>query len=392
MHISPQLLLTAYIVLTHSLTATMWLIGGRWMGLSRRAAADWLRGSLANGAALLLMVSEGGFRSPSQVLLASTLAVLGAASLRRGLLSFLRLPHSTFDLLRLMAATALFNIMVCLPMGWVSLGLIGSCITVASLMLLCARETHAAIAKEFHAGTARTVSVLLSAGALVFLFSVAVACLGLTNLSTRLPSAELRQVTVVFFTSLLSIMIAFVLGYIVVMRLVNRLRHLSQHDSLTSLLNRRAFEQLLSREAHRLQRFNEPFSVLLVDIDHFKRINDRLGHAAGDAVLRQVAQILMAQAREVDRVARYGGEEFCVLLPHTEHEGAMQAAERLRLAVNSHKVAWRDDTLTLSISTGVACASNPEESLEALMRRADIALYRAKSEGRNRVVAAVESD
>ena len=169
------------------------------------------------------------------------------------------------------------------------------------------------------------------------------------------------------------------------MRLVNRLRHLSQHDSLTGLLNRRAIEQCLAREAHRLQRFNEPFSVLLVDIDHFKRINDLLGHAAGDEVLRQVAQTLAGEAREVDRVARYGGEEFCVLLPNTEHEGAMQAAERLRAAVHGQEITWGEDTVGVTISTGVACATRPDEPLDALLRRADEALYRAKAQGRNRV-------
>jgi diguanylate cyclase (GGDEF)-like protein len=391
MNIAPHLLLTAYILLTHSLTAAMWLIGGRWMGLSRRAASDWLRASLANGFALLLMVGDGGLPHPWLVMLAGTLAILGAASLRRGLKSFLRLPHAKYDLLRLVAAAAAFNLVLCAPMAWTSLGLSVSCLVVAVLMLLCARETHAVIATEFRPGTAWSASALLSVGALLFVLTGATSVASHTGLATPIPSAELRQVVIVFATSLLSIMIAFVLGYIVVMRLVNRLQHLSQRDSLTGLLNRRAFEHALARETHRLQRFGETFSILLLDIDHFKRINDMLGHAAGDAVLCQVAQTLMAQAREVDRVARYGGEEFCVLLPHTEHEGAMQAAERLRAAVQANTVVWRDDKLIVTISIGVACAVEPEEPLDTLLRRADIALYRAKTEGRNRVVPAALS-
>ncbi len=388
MHISPHLLLTAYILLMHSLTTAMWLIGGRWMGLSRRAASEWMRASIANGAALLVTVTEGGNHNNLQTMLACSLAVLGAASLRRGLLSFLRLPHTTADFVRLTAGVAAFNLLLCAPLGWPSLGIFASCMVMVTLLLRCARETHAAIAREFRPGTALTSSAVLCATALVFTLTSVAVLRGQAGAQALLPPLEVRQVTLVFVTSVLSIVVAFVQGYIVVMRLVNRLQHLSQHDSLTGLLNRRAIAQCLAREAHRLQRFNEPFSVLLVDIDHFKRINDLLGHAAGDEVLRQVAQTLMEQGREVDRVARYGGEEFCVLLPHTEHEGALQAAERLRAAVHAREITWHDETLGVTISTGVACATDPTEPMDALLRRADEALYRAKAQGRNRVEVA----
>jgi diguanylate cyclase (GGDEF)-like protein len=196
--------------------------------------------------------------------------------------------------------------------------------------------------------------------------------------------------TVVFSSVALSILSAFVMGYIVVMRLVRRLEHLSHHDALTGLLNRRAIEYLLDREDQRLQRFGDPYSVILADIDHFKRINDRLGHAAGDAVLCAVARTLQGKAREVDRVARYGGEEFCILLPHTLHEGAQQAAERLREAVQTINVPWNDEVITVTISAGLACANAPGEPLRSLLSRSDEALYQAKAEGRNRVIMSAD--
>lgn len=388
MHISPHLLLTAYILLTHCLTTAMWLIGGRWMGLSRRASFEWMRASIANGAALLVTVTEDGKHSDLQMMLACTLSVLGAASLRRGLLSFLRLPHTKASFVRLIAGVATFNLLLCAPLGWPSLGIFASCLVMVILLLKCARETHGAIAREFRPGTALASSSVLCASALVFTLTSIAVLMGQAGAEALIPPLEVRQVALVFVTSVLSIVVAFVQGYIVVMRLVNRLQHLSQHDSLTGLLNRRAIEQCLAREAHRLQRFNEPFSVLLVDIDHFKRINDLLGHAAGDEVLRQVAQALAEQAREVDRVARYGGEEFCVLLPHTENEGALQAAERLRAAVHQREITWHGDKLGVTISTGVACATSPDEAMDALLRRTDDALYRAKAQGRNRVEVA----
>jgi diguanylate cyclase (GGDEF)-like protein len=387
---SPHLLLTAYILLTHTLTTAMWLVAGRWMGLSRRSASEWMRASIANGSALLITVADGGQHEALLLALASTLAVLGAASSRRGLLSFLRLREPRSGLLRLMVVTAAFNLMLCVPMGWPSLAIGGSCLAVIALLADSIRHSHAAIHREFGRGTAMTSSAVLGATALVFTLTGLTLLIGLAD-SRSLPSLALRQVMLVFVTSMLSILTAVVQGYIVVMRLVMRLQHLSQHDSLTGLLNRRAIELSLAKEAHRLKRFDEPYAVLLLDIDHFKRINDELGHAAGDEVLRQVALTLSDEAREVDRVARHGGEEFCVLLPHTEQEGAVQAAERLRTAVEERVIGWHADSLRITISVGLACATDPHEATDALMRRADQALYHAKAQGRNQVVAAPQS-
>ena len=387
---SPHLLLTAYILLMHSLTTVMWLVAGRWMGLSRRSASEWMRASIANGAALLITVADGGQHDALPVTLACTLAVLGAASSRRGLLSFLRMRPSRSSLLRLMAVTASFNLLLCAPLGWSSLAVLASCLTVIALLADSIRHSHAAIHREFGRGTALTSSAVLLFTALVFVLTGLTVLMGLTD-AQALPSLALRQVVLVFVTSMLSILTAFVQGYIVVMRLVMRLQHLSQHDSLTGLLNRRAIELSLAKEAHRLQRFHEPYAVLLLDIDHFKRINDLLGHAAGDEALRQVGLTLSDEVREVDRVARHGGEEFCVLLPHTEEEGAVQAAERLRTAIEARIVPWHSESLRITISVGVACATDPQEPTETLMRRADQALYRAKAQGRNRVVTALQT-
>src|SRR5690606_34815221 len=233
--------------------------------------------------------------------------------------------------------------------------------------------------------------------ALTGLLAMAVLVFGISALTYLTPDTtwpwlnwpdDVAEFALVFSTVSLSILNSFVLGYIVVNRLVQRLEHLSHHDALTGLLNRRAIEYLLDREDQRLQRFGDPFSVMLVDIDYFKRINDRLGHAAGDAVLCAVSRTLQSKAREVDRVARYGGEEFCILLPHTLQEGAHQAAERLRAAVNHIDIPWNDEQISVSISVGLACAAEPGEPLQSLLKRADEALYQAKAEGRNRVILA----
>lgn len=381
-------LLLAFVLLTHGLTTLMWWAAGTWLGLSRKAAMHWLVASLSNGLALACMVFNDGWPDTPLALLACVLVVHGAVSLRRGLQAFLKLRHTDGSHLVLGLGTTVFCLGLCLPMGWRVAGIVVSSAVIAWVMWRTARECFVPLRAEFQIGTAWVHSALLTGAALMF------AGLAVSELLPGAPwpwvlnNVQQAQVGMVFISVVVSILSAFVLGYIVVTRLVRRLEHLSHHDALTGLLNRRAIEYLLDREAQRLHRFGEPFTILMVDIDHFKRINDRLGHAAGDAVLCAVSQALQAQAREVDRVARFGGEEFCVLLPHTLHEGALLAAERLRHAISQINIPWADETITVTISTGLATANDSLEALASLLRRADDALYQAKAEGRNKVVSA----
>lgn len=151
-------------------------------------------------------------------------------------------------------------------------------------------------------------------------------------------------------------------------------------DSLTGLKNRRGFDALLQNETSRAARSGQPTTLLFIDVDHFKSLNDDFGHVAGDEALRQIATLLTQKARPYDHVARYGGEEMAVILPETDLPSGVAVAQRIRLAIQNF--AWPHRAITVSI--GVAQAANAEESA-TMIERADKAMYRAKSQGRNQV-------
>jgi diguanylate cyclase (GGDEF)-like protein len=168
------------------------------------------------------------------------------------------------------------------------------------------------------------------------------------------------------------------------------LEKLAAIDPLTGISNRRQFESLARAELGRSQRYMRPLSLLMIDIDHFKQVNDRFGHEAGDRVLKFLANVLISAKRASDVVGRIGGEEFAILLPETSKEAALVIAERLRQLAQTCAPAIAGEKLDVTISIGVAAASIRTSGMETLCRQADQALYEAKRSGRNRVVAARE--
>jgi diguanylate cyclase (GGDEF)-like protein len=166
------------------------------------------------------------------------------------------------------------------------------------------------------------------------------------------------------------------------------LRGRSETDDLTGVANRRRFSRALEVECLRFSRNQFPMSVLMIDLDYFKSVNDQHGHLVGDAVLRIVAQLLLLSLRKTDLLARYGGEEFAVLLPETQLEGAKVIADRIRTAVCEKPILAEGCTVTMSVSIGIGSHTNQlEVNPEILLKKADLALYRAKALGRNRVEA-----
>lgn len=165
------------------------------------------------------------------------------------------------------------------------------------------------------------------------------------------------------------------------------LKELSNTDPLTQLFNRRYMMTVMDKEIQRTSRKGSPISFIIMDIDHFKKVNDQYGHQQGDTVLVNVANLIKKHLRSYDVAARYGGEEFVAILPETPLDEAVVVAERIRVAVQQHVFANRLQTLKVTISMGVATyPASGLDTVDDIIRVADEALYRAKSEGRNRVL------
>ncbi|MDE2585446.1 MAG: GGDEF domain-containing protein, partial [Betaproteobacteria bacterium] len=165
-----------------------------------------------------------------------------------------------------------------------------------------------------------------------------------------------------------------------------RLYDLAMHDPLTGAFNARAYYQIGDQLIMAARRTESPYSVLFVDLDHFKSVNDTYGHAAGDTVLKACATCIAGNIRASDIIGRVGGEEFSLFLPATDIEAALQVAEKIRLAIETLEIPIAPErNLRISASIGVARSQQHDQTLQDIQRQADTAMYQAKSAGRNRV-------
>jgi len=174
-------------------------------------------------------------------------------------------------------------------------------------------------------------------------------------------------------------------------RLLQKIRELAVHDELTGLYNRRELMRFLDYEVIKSRRYGHPFSMMMVDIDHFKEINDRLGHRSGDVILQHLGQVLLSNTRGCDLAARYGGDEFIVVLPETTAEQAWNGAERLRKVVDNLSIRVANehgayDEISVTISNGIAGFPEDADSADALLDAVDQALYQAKHNGCNQTL------
>lgn len=196
---------------------------------------------------------------------------------------------------------------------------------------------------------------------------------------TRLLAQVAPMLLVAYITTMLSADIRRAYGH---------MKQLSETDELTGVLNMRAFTSVAERVAHQAERYARPFSVLMVDSDSLKNVNDSFGHEAGNRLLKLTVDCIRSQLRQTDIIARYGGDEFVVLLPETPCNGASGVAERIRKSVEASPLLTREQQVRSTVSIGLACYPNHGAGFDTILDRADQAMYASKAEGKNRITLA----
>jgi diguanylate cyclase (GGDEF)-like protein len=359
------------------LYALMWVLSLVLLRESRRAVAHWVLFMALLCAGLMLAAQRGEPRLWWAYNGTNAITVVGFALMRRGTERFMGLaPSDREQGLTLLPAMVLFAV---LGPGRedAPLRIVAAYGLQAWMLARTLWRIRPALAGEF--GRA-TMLGLVGPGSLLVVVLVLLALRQVLQWPepTEMHTPEAANVGVMLTYLAGSALFSFGFLTMVTQRLVVRLREASMRDSLTGLFNRRAMNEALQRAWLRHRRTRAPLAVLVVDLDHFKRINDTRGHAAGDVVLARVAALLQGQLRAEDVLGRAGGEEFWVVLPETSREHASALAERLR-----HTVA--EAALGTTCSVGVSLADAADAGVDQLVARADAALYRAKEGGRNRV-------
>lgn len=290
-------------------------------------------------------------------------------------------------------------ILMVLVLGWIVIArfqhsfevrALGNAALIAIFSSLIAREllrTPKPIPRAMH-----VTAWIYVANTAVFLVRIVAAHQNVHHLAPLNPDGVAAFILLWWLCTIIAVTLGMVL--MTAERLQADLDSLANRDPLTGALNRRAFSLITGQAMARARRYAKPLSLLIMDLDHFKQINDRLGHDAGDALLCLFVTCAKRILRGEDIFCRFGGEEFVALLPNASAEQARVAAERLRSAFAAEsaktEIISADPSLTITVSIGIA-ELEPEEDIEDLLRRADVALYRAKNTGRNRSELATET-
>jgi diguanylate cyclase (GGDEF)-like protein len=375
--------LLVVVLIQQSLFGVVWLIQAH-LRMAVRPALHWAAASWMVALGMAFYVARGSASDWLTVVLANLLTIGALVSLRRGVQLFASQPTTDREHALVLGLTGTgLAAVVMQGEGYWFVAMLASA-ALAWTLGRCALEVRRHFAVELSPRAATWCAAPFAATALMFTARTGVTLIIGPHDALNIAAPGAANVAMAFASVVLGLVLNMNLIGLSVMRLVRQLQYQSDHDVVTGLLSRRAMQRLLDDESRRQQRSGVGFAVLSIDIDHFKRINDRYGHAAGDAVLARLAQALRQTAREVDRVARMGGEEFCMLLPATDRVGAETAAQRLLEAarVLQHPELGSSEVVTVSI--GLAEATRPDEALALLLQRLDRALYAAKHAGRDR--------
>jgi diguanylate cyclase (GGDEF)-like protein len=363
-----------------ALGGVAWCVLSMLLGESRRALMQWGLFLLLLGAGLGLSSLRTEPRDWLSYNGASIAAVLAFALLRRGTEQFLRLRPGDTEQAWVLTPVVMLIAAAGPAEHWATLRILLTYAAQAYLLLRTMVVTGPALREQFGLRSAWWVQ-----GALML---VALVLIGLgTGQAFRWPNpADILKTVPANFALMATyaaggVLFCFTFALLLAQRLLANLHEASSRDALTGLYNRRSMIEQLVRQWQRHRRTQAPLAIMTIDLDQFKRINDTLGHTAGDSVLVHLAKLLQSHVRGEDIVGRIGGEEFMLLLPDTEPQQAISLAERLRVLV-------RAEALGTTISVGIALAHSVDKDPESMIARADAALFRAKEAGRNRIEVA----
>jgi diguanylate cyclase (GGDEF)-like protein len=361
-----------------------WALCGALLGEDKAAVMHWGLFLLLMALAAALAVFRSEPRSWWAFNGAALLTLLAFASMRRGFECFLRAPSSDNEQLVMLALVGGAVASLGTGPGGSAWRVVLTFGAQAYTMVRLLMTAYVPVRSEFGrtAQIGMLVPGLLLAGALLL-----PPLQQLTNLDQPREIRLDQGVTASAIATYLFAAALFNTGFMMLLmqRLLLGLHRSSRRDPLTGLENRGAIDATLGHLWAQATRGGEGFAVLLIDVDHFKRINDAHGHAVGDQVLEHVASVIAAQARQADTVGRYGGDEFIIVAPQSTLAGAVQAAERLRLGMEAEHIHARASNLRVTLSIGVASSTSEDLAVADVLARADRALYRAKARGRNRV-------
>ena len=376
------------VALQYAVLTPAWAVAALALPNDRAAAGCWAAYAGGSGLALLMIVLGMHHGEPAIRAMGNILVVAATLALQCGVWRFTGQRRWPWVQVGVLLITVGLAWMAALSADWVPLRIGVVSALWGGTYFWVARDVwqHLANTRRRH-WRPLYIAPLLLAGVMLLARTVRAV------LVPESISVEVEQGTVLSVgSSLAGLMAALLLQMtlvaLVVTRLVERLERLSRYDALTGLLNRRAIDELLSQEEQRARRLSGPLSVLMIDIDHFKRINDSQGHGVGDRALQHLAAVMRSQLREIDHLSRWGGEEFLAVLPATSAADAVVMAERLADRVRSLPLVNDDIRLALTASIGVAEWRGPDDTVLQLLERADAALYQAKRNGRDQVRAA----
>jgi diguanylate cyclase (GGDEF)-like protein len=370
------------LAMVQAVAAVTWAIGAWWIRETRAASAHWAGYAACSTVTFLFL----GTHLTSLPVAGVLIALAGLMLLQHGVRYFAgqQRPYAAHAVMLALAALASW---IGTDLAWRPQQAVVHYTITASLYLWIALDLYRFARDKLALRFPVLMTIPLLLAGLNAIGRALRTALKPEALATEIASNSALNVGTAMAVVAVIVMLHATLMALVVARLIQQLRWQARHDGLTGLLNRRAMQELIDQELNRSRRGDDTFAVVMLDVDHFKALNDAHGHPAGDQALKHIAALLQTSVRAVDRVGRFGGEEFLVLLPglRLAQAGAVAETLRQRLAANRLSCDGAAEPLALSASFGVAQWQGPKEEPTRLLLRADQALYRAKRGGRNQV-------